>query len=219
MLIDNSYFLNKSVFIPNAVAQPSIGSNSPTSINQLQQEIDEKEQELLISALGYAQFELLKAQLVPVTNAWVASPVQKWVDLVDGVIMTDGRKWNGLRYTIGTKKISPIAFYVFFRYLADDFSTYSTTGIQVANAENSDRQLPNGKQAKSWNRFVEMWYGNKPDQTNPTMTDMWNGTAIQWGGSNKNEVSLYEFLTINRDVYDVSFFSFKNNGVINAYNL
>ena len=83
MIIDISYFLKKDVFIPNAVVQPSIGSNTPTSIIQLQAEIDEKEYEFILSFLGYEQTEELFNQF-EADGTWKVSALLKWKNLVDG---------------------------------------------------------------------------------------------------------------------------------------
>lgn len=211
MIIDTSYFKTKGVFIPNAVAQPSIGSNTPTSILQLQQEIDEKEYELLLSFLGFEQTTELLSQFESNGN-WKTSALQKWKDLVDGL-----EEWKGLRYTIGTKKISLIAFYVFFYYLKDDFSTYSTTGIQVVQSENALSQLPNEKQITAWNKFVNMYNGGNIQTKNHTFSRNWNGTMLRWNNGERNEVSLYDFISSKSDVYNLSFFNHYN--VINSMNL
>jgi hypothetical protein len=211
MIIDTSYFQSKEVFIPNAIAQPSIGSNTPTSISQLQQEIDSREYDLLLLFLGQEQTDELLSQF-ETDGTWKTSALQKWKDLVDGV-----DNWRGLRYTVGTKKVSIIAFYVFFYYLKEDFSTYSTTGINVAKSENAQSQLPNEKQVSAWNSFVKMYQGDSFNRLNYSVSSNWNGTMLRWSGQNGNAVSLYEFMFKNSDVYDTSFFI--NQSVINTYNL
>lgn len=215
MIITTAYFLNKNVFIPNAVVQPSIGSNTPTSINQLQAEIDEREDELLLSFLGQAQKTELYDQF-ETDGTWKPTALQKWKDLVDGADF-DTKHWNGLRYTIGTKKISLIAFYVYFWYLKEDFSTYSTTGIQVAQSENAISQLPNEKQVSAWNKFVNMYDGVNIAQRGYTFSRNWNGTMLRWNNRENNQVSLYDFMSAKSDVYDLSFFN--HYEIINPYNL
>lgn len=210
MIIDTSYFLNKSVFIPNSVAQPSIGSNTPTSISQLQEEIDFREDELLLSALGNIQLLELKSQF-EIDGTWKTTALQKWKDLVDGK-----DEWKGLRYITGTRKNSLIAFYVFFYYLKSDFQIYSTTGIQIANSENSEGQAPNFKQAESWNNFVDMWNGKNSSINIQSSFQNWNGIGLQLN-NNDNKTTLYDFLSKNSDVYDLSFF--KRYSIINPYNL
>lgn len=211
MIIDTSYFQSKEVFIPNAIAQPSIGSNSPTAISDLQNEIDAREYDLLLSFLGAEQTIELLDQF-EADGTWKTVALQKWKDLVDGK-----DEWRGLRYTIGKKKVSLIAFYVFFYYLKSDFSTYSTTGVNVANAENANNQIPNQKQVSAWNTFVQMFQGNNRIGTSYRFSHNWNGTMLRWSGSNGNSNSLYNFMSKNSDVYDTSFFNFQS--IINPYNL
>lgn len=215
MIITTAYFLNKNVFIPNSVVQPSIGSNAPNSLNQLQAEIDEREDELLLSFLGQAQKTELYAQF-ETDGTWKPTALQKWKDLVDGADF-DTKHWSGLRYTIGTKKISLIAFYVYFWYLKEDYATYSTTGIQVAQSENSISQLPNEKQVSAWNKFVNMYDGGNIAQRGYTFSRNWNGNMLRWNNGENNQVSLYDFMSAKSDVYNLSFFNHYN--LINPYNL
>ena len=215
MIIDISYFLKKDVFIPNAVVQPSIGSNTPTSIIQLQAEIDEKEYEFILSFLGYEQTEELFNQF-EADGTWKVSALLKWKNLVDGTEF-NGKKWEGLRYSAGTQKISIIAYYVFFYYLKEDFATYSTTGIQVAQAENSTTQLPNEKQASAWNKFVNMYDGGNIQERNYSFSSNWNGLMLRWNSGQRNQVSLLDFIRANSDDYDTNFLSYY--GLINSTNL
>lgn len=217
MIIDTSYFQNKSVFIPNSTKVPSIGSNNPDSVAMLQQEIDAYEERLLVGALGHEQYNELKEQFEEVQGVWQlkADAVQKWFDLVEGI-----DNWNGLRYSFGTKKISLIAYYVFFYYLKGDFSTYTTTGVQIPNSENSTGQSPNPKLSETWNTFIEMYWGNTPQNGQPTFGHNWNGTYMQWGGghNNQNQMSLYDFLSSRPEDYDVKFFS-RLGGLVNTFGL
>ena len=215
MIIDTSYFLKKDVFIPNAVVQPSIGSNTPTSISQLNAEIDQKEYEFTLSFLGYLQNAELYDQF-ETDGTWKTTALQKWKDLVDGVEF-GGKKWNGLRYTIGTQKISIIAYYIYFFYLKDDFSTYSTTGIQVAKSENANNQLPNEKQTSAWNKFVNLYDGANIQERNYSFSRNWNGLMLRWNQGEKNQVSLLDFLRANSDIYETRFISYY--GLTNPYNM
>ena len=203
MIINAQYFQTKELYIPNSVAQPSIGSVSPSAVTQLNEEIESIEQSLLLDILGYEQLQELNAQFEP-NGDWVATPVQKWVDLVDGK-----DDWKGLRYTIGTKKISLIAYYVFFYYLGMDFQTYSTTGMQIPMAENSQTNNPSVKQVSVWNKFIRMYVG-RGMYDNGDVSSNWNGDFISFGDTMiGNEVTLYRYLTNNRNIYDVTFFTNK----------
>ena len=203
MIINAQYFQTKELYIPNSVAQPTIGSASPSALTQLNEEIGSIEQSLLLDILGYEQLQELNAQFES-NGDWVATPVQKWVDLVDGK-----DNWKGLRYTIGTKKISLIAYYVFFYYLGMDFQTYSTTGMQIPMAENSKINDASVKQTTIWNKFVRMYVGNGM-YNNGDVTSNWNGDFISFGNTmTGNEVTLYKYLSLNSDVYDITFFTNK----------
>lgn len=211
MIIDSTYFTGKELYIPNVVLQPSIGSNNLNPSDALGQEIEDKESELMLDILGYSQATELYNQFEQ-DGSWKVAALQKWKDLVDGK-----DEWKGLRYTIGGKKVSLIAYYVFFYYLANDYHTYTTTGMQIAKSENSVTQDPSIKQVSIWNKFVKMYVGslliNKVQ-----FTDNWNGRAMSFNGINlSNEVSLYEFLTKNNAVYNVS--HFKSKSVINYFGL
>lgn len=216
MIIDTSYFQYKPVYIPNSVTVASALPNpTPTAKSQVQQFIDSKEYELLLSALGHEQLTELLSQFTE-TGAWIEEPLQKWVDLVDGK-----DEWRGLRYTYGTNKISLIAYYVFYFYLTEDFKTYNTTGIQVSQSENAISAAPNDKTAKAWNEFVRMYNGfdiGRYGTNMPTFFNNWNGTGMMWAGNNKqNQISLYDFMTKNNDIYDTGKFTLYP--VINSFGL
>lgn len=201
MIIDNSYFQTKPLFIPNAVAQPAIGYNTPDNTAELNLFIDEKERELLLSFLGYDQLTELLSQFTD-DGDWKSDALQKWKDLVDGK-----NDWKGLRYEVSGKKYSLIAYYVYFYFLGEDATYYSGTGVQAPEAANSESVLPNPKQVKAWNMFVRM-YGSNVSYNRPTFFNNWNGTGMTWLGNNPdaNSITLYDFMTKNSDVYNTSFF-------------
>lgn len=211
MIIDTSYFQSKEVFIPNAIAQPSIGSNTPTSISQLQQEIDSREYDFLLMSLGKVQADELLSQF-ETDGSWKVTALDKWKNLVDGV-----DDWRGLRYTVGTKKISIIAYYVFFYYLKYDFSHYSTTGVNVAKSENAVSQLPNEKQVTAWNTFVGLFQGGNFSRNNYRFSSNWNGIMLRWANENGNVKSFYDFMNENSGIYETK--HFVNQSIINPYNL
>ena len=203
MIINAQYFQTKELYIPNSVAQPSIGSLIPTAATQLEQEIESIEQSLLLDVLGYEQLKELNEQFQE-NGDWVEDPIQKWVDLVDGK-----DDWKGLRYTVGTKKVSLIAYYVFFYYLGMDFQTYSTTGMQIPKAENSILNDPSIKQISVWNKFVRMYVGTGMYDNGEVKSD-WNGDYISFGNlNNGNEVSLFKYMSNNKDLYDITYFTNK----------
>lgn len=201
MIIDSSYFLNKMVFIPNVVAQPSIGNNSPSIIDTLNGEIEYKEKELLISILGYEQYIELSQQFIERAGIWywIDTPLQKWVDLVDGK-----DSWKGFRYTIGGNKISLIANYIFCHYLEQDYSTYTTTGVVISDSANSTLVNPTQKITIAWNDFVRQLNGIC-NYNNINYPFSFNGTSLNVSNTN-SELSLLDFMSLNNTDYDTSFF-------------
>lgn len=206
MIINAQYFQTKELYIPNSVAQPSIGSVSPSAITQLNEEIESIEQSLLLDILGATQLAELNEQFEETDGVWAFKDdaLQKWIDFVDGK-----DDWKGLRYSIGSKNISLIAYYVFFYYLSMDFQNYTTNGMIISRTENSFTNEPSIKQVSIWNKFIKMYIGNGIN-TRPRVTNNWNGQYLSFIGEKMtNEVSLYDFLHKNKDVYDISKFIIK----------
>ena len=222
MLIDTSYFQKGALFIPAAITQPSIGSNTPTAASELQAAIDQREYEVLVGALGYAQYQELVSnlELLSGNTSYTVKPTapQKWKDLVNGVTY-DGKRWQGLVFTIGTKKLSLLANYTFFFYLKEDYANYTTTGVQVSEAENSTRQAPNQFQTNAWAGFIGMYGGSCERRLNYSLFHNHNGMGITWalGTNNQNIVTLHRYLTDHSDDFDTSFFT--HHGLVNPYNL
>jgi len=75
MIINAQYFQTKELYIPNSVAQPSIGSVLPSATAQLNEEIESIEQSLLLDILGYEQLQELNAQF-EVNGDWIALPIR-----------------------------------------------------------------------------------------------------------------------------------------------
>lgn len=214
MIIDNSYFRTKPLFIPQSTNNvPEVGTGQTTDQDNVKALIDEKESEFLLSFLGFEQYTELLSQLT-VSGTFIDDPIQKWVDLVDG-----SGSWKGLRYKIGSYKKSIIAYYVYFYWLGQYSYTATVMGLQKPESANSTGIIPNDAQAKVWDKFLSQYGYTNVYRSNPYFFHNWNGTGIVWTGSNynSNETSLYEFMSKNSDVYDLSFFS--NYSPVNPYNL
>lgn len=214
MIINNTYFLSKPLFIPQAVSTiPSTGTGLVSPLEDLNAYINDKESDLLLSFLGYEQYTELLSQLNS-DGTFIDGAIQKWVDLVDGK-----EDWKGLRYTVGNMKRSLIADFVYFYWLADDNVQHSTTGLQRPEVANSNLVMPNDVQAKIWTKFLQH-YGYYNNARNwPTFFTNWNGVGMTWLSANQdlNIVTLYDFMTKNSDVYDMSFFA--TYQPVNPYNL
>lgn len=207
MIIDTTYFVYKPVFIPNVTNNPDTTGNTPSLKNELQAFIDEREYHFLVSVLGLEQYTELKSQL-NADGTFIVDPMQKWVDFVDGKVSDN---WKGLRYTVGTTKHSLMAYYVFFYYLGEDYSRYTTTGMVMPQVANSTVLHPNDKQVKVWNQFLMQYGGYRNGNVGYSFFENWNGMGMMWNGSDNrnNEVTLYDFMQKNTDVYDNSFFTYQ----------
>lgn len=204
MIIDKSYFQYQPLYIPNSVEQPYIGTNTPSKADELTVFIDEKEKDLLLSFLGYEQTSELLDQFTE-EGAWKPTALQKWKDLVDGK-----EDWKGLRYESGGNKVSLIAYYVYFYFLGYDASTYSTTGVQQAQASNANTLTPSGKQVTAWSKFLRMYGWLQAGYNNPMFFRNWNGLGMTWLGMNqdKNEVTLIEYLQKYPESYNSGFITY-----------
>lgn len=194
MIINHTYFQLPPLEIPNAIQGISIrtGSETPDNIKRLNAVIDRVEHDLLINALGYEQYTELQSQFTD-NGDWIDEPLQKWVDLVDGK-----GEWKGLRYTLGTNKVSLIAYYVYYKFLSQSVSYFTTTGLVTNRGENGQRMMPEGEMCDMWNAFVYMYQGGYD----------YRFKYLNWCVCDvlPYDYSLLRFLTSNSDVYNTSFF-------------
>lgn len=116
----------------------------------LTQFITQYEDELLEKALGRELGLAFKANLAS------ADPI--WVALRDGVNFTNSRgqldRWVGFKDD--TNKLSPIANYVFYKFVEDGITQAATSGVVITKAENADPVYPQLKLQEAWNRMAEM---------------------------------------------------------------
>jgi hypothetical protein len=149
--IDSTYFTGE-------IAVPSASSETA-----LTQAITQYEKEILISLLGYKLYSLLIADLsngAPVT--------QKYIDLVNGkefVCAFNGTdytvKWEGLK---NTALQSLIAYYVFYKYVERNVTSFYGTGVSQANVQEGwQRVNPVSKMINAWERMREL-YGKFPPE-------------------------------------------------------
>jgi hypothetical protein len=164
--------------------------------------IDEKVRAVLIGALGITEFTDLDSQI---DNGVLKNDAdQKWKDLVNGKTY-DGKKWNGLLYTMGGVKKSLLANYVFYFYMSEDTTSY--TGIGVAKQQGKNTQIVSNvpRLVKAWNTFLEGYQGFSDGRLPKvqyrdglTYVDFLNnGTQVDTG-----ERSLLRFLSDHSDVYE-----------------
>ena len=154
-IITLEYFEKGSLYIPNNPSLDVGGSNNNIQ-NDLQLFIDIYERELLINALGIVLYD-----------AYLASPTStKWVDLINGkTYSVNGKsyRWDGL---LGANKQSLLAFYIYCQYLRNGSSIYTTTGVVVPDAANSQSYDPTPKYIHAYNKFIISYQGDLGDYNN-----------------------------------------------------
>jgi len=140
-----SFYVN-DLEIPQAIAQPSIGSNTPTATAKLTDCITYVERKVLLGALGLANYNLLQTALADLPNA-----AQKWKDLVNGVEY-DEKVWIGLK-----DPKSVLCYIVRHTFLDQNSTFWSTMGITKPESENSTNFTPAFELATMWQKFIEKY--------------------------------------------------------------
>lgn len=106
------------------------------------------ESEYLIKMLGYKTAK-------DFTAAIAATPDQKWIDLRDGKEFesySDGwMKWIGFK---NAEKQSPIANYVYFKWMENEVSTTTGIGEKKMTFANSINYSPMQKMVTAWNEMA-----------------------------------------------------------------
>lgn len=184
--IDSTYFTGE-------IAVP--GASSETGLTQA---ITQYEKEILIKLLGYKLYSLLIADLsngAPVT--------QKYIDLVNGKEFT--LTYNGADYTVkweglaNTALQSLIAYYVFYKYVERNITSFYGTGVSQANVQEGwSRVNPEMKMIHAWERMREL-YGKIPPEYKLNYDRPLLGTDL----SVVHELSgsAYNFLLMNKTDY------------------
>jgi len=143
-LIDISFFFGNL-----HIAQKSDAAVS-SSLNWF---IDEYEPRLLTDLLGYELYEAYK------TGIAAGSPDAKWTDLRDGKAYTNRAgitvKYQGLKWSIGGSKKSPIANYVYWYWMENQVSDSTGTGEKVTDAQASAGVSPATKMIRAWNQMAD----------------------------------------------------------------
>jgi hypothetical protein len=155
-IIDHTYFYGK-------LSLPQTNNTEGRSI--VDQFITTYEPEYLQKALGY---DLWKAFTTGIEGS--GEPDQRWKDLLEGKEITYQNrtyKWTGFE---NTEKKSPIACYVYYKYMEDKASDNTLVGTVVQNVDNNTRVNSLRKMVDAWNSMVDMnntlWlflYQNKAD--------------------------------------------------------
>ncbi len=197
-ITDATYYLRGNKFIPNNNNKNAEIAGVPNSGNEIDYFRGKIERLFIISLLGVEGANELKTALDDLVNA-----DQKWIDLIEGVNYTvDGvvYRFDGLR---GNDKESLVAYYVFCKYMENDESTYSTTGVVKSNASNSDSLKPSRKYLDCWYQFLNM-YQDKTSANEPIVFERNGVIGVDYYGNRKRKggiVTLETFLNDHAEDY------------------
>lgn len=159
MIIDNTYFQQGELYLPNARTVDADAGTSTTQVPKINTFISEFVRELLINALGVTNYNTLKGIIDANTLGDVGN--EKWAALVNGEDYTnpDGidMRWDGLKGFSKTNSV--LAYYVFCKYLRDEDVLYTTTGTVKDISKNAVSVSATPKYVNAWNKFIKLYQG------------------------------------------------------------
>jgi len=205
------YIINEANFT-RELSVPNLISSQSGNSAELAYYGDEKPRLLLQMSLGNVLFSQLDSQVT--AGVLNVGADQKWKDLVNGVTY-DGKVWKGLNYTEGSFKVSLLAYYTYWFWVNDSYS--SNFQIQAKNADNIN---PTSTMVDVWNKFLEMYQGVN-NYCLPRVSNF-NGTTFvdYFGNQNSNYVSLLQFLKDNPTNYpEPQLYTFENLSNSNSLGL
>src|SRR5678816_2665043 len=141
MIIDHTYFTQK-------LSIPQRGNTEGQEL--LADFITSYEEEYLKKVLGYDLWKAFDAGI-----AGSGTPDQRWLDLLDGLEFTylsKNYKWEGF----ATMQKTPIANYVYYKWMEDQSDINTLVGTAVQNVDNNSRVNAITKMVDAWNRMVDM---------------------------------------------------------------
>jgi len=145
-LIDNTYFTGKYE-IPNVL-------ESNNGVSELLNQFIEIEVPLFLQGLlGFELFTELESHITD--GALDNDAPQKWLDLVNGVDY-DGKRWNGLIYTIGSNNKSLLANYVWCKYFTDKNRIDGNGNYNIIDSKNAIIGNAANQYFPIYNEFVLM---------------------------------------------------------------
>lgn len=130
-----------------------IASYDLNNNDYVQKLIDVSEPKFLIEALGFSVYLELKDQFEP-DGTWKTTALDKYKKLVDG---DESLNWLGLRYELGTQKISMISNFVVCEFIMR-LSQGDLTELGVSKSEVEQSKIMSGAPMHStiWNDMIEM---------------------------------------------------------------
>ncbi len=200
MIINGSYFVGD-------IYLPQVGSGASAIANNndlLERYIKEYEPKILKKGLGSRLYNELEGNLNS-DGSLKESAEQKWNDLLNGKEYTKNDityYWRGIVDDHGSYKKSFIAYYVFYWYIKKNNTALTTLGAVKPQAENAEAVSPVQVLTDAWREFHE-WYSGSNSSTSANAYYHKGFYVEDWFGGNDNskEVSLYTFLSDNKDDY------------------
>lgn len=183
MIIDYTYFIGK-------ITLPQVADTNGR--NDVTEAISIYEPEYLKYVLGE---DLWKAFTDGIDGS--GTPDQRWTDLLDGKMFTyAGRSylWIGFK-SASQPKLSPIANYVYWKFMQDTAVSNATIGTVVPRTENSETVTPFSKMVYAWNDMVD-W-----DLTLGMFLNSNKDIYPEWNPSQMYYSSYYYGLTNNGGVF------------------
>lgn len=211
------------LYFKGALSIPNIGIDTADDFDDTW--INNYQNEYLLKVLGYSLFKDYETGL-----AITPTIPQKWLDLKNGVdynVTINGNevktRWNGFS---NDEKISPIANYVYYHWLAKNYAKLQENGVSIAVKENATNYTNIFKNVDAWNGYIRLTgnirkYVNRNDFK--IFTEENNKLYFSTGDLNfKNETvqldnSLFMFLYNHRGDYPG--WIFENNISQNVFSL
>ena len=166
MIIDASHFTGP-------IALANVSDTAPNSellgnTDAIRDFIDRYEREALVATLGYSLYNDFQSLFMydDINKTWtfVLGMDPEWNWLLYGrqyTINGKERSWRGLTYTplddgSATVYESPLAYYVYCKFIYSDYLSHTGTGFQKENAVNATGAGYARQYAYAWNKWVEM---------------------------------------------------------------
>lgn len=212
MLTDPTYHQKGRYFIPNSnnlSARPSGVENSKSSVQYF---IDVYERRLLVNFLGielYNELVTVYPNIEDVGN-------EKWFDLVYGTdYINDDTKlrFDGL---LGSNKDSLISAFVFCKYLENDNSYYSTSGVIKNTSSDYSNFDPTQKYISAYLDFLHKYQNENKEDFEPFVSSC--GSFVDYYNfdiDTETFVSLETYMKHNKELFEG--YKFKRYDYLNSF--
>jgi hypothetical protein len=213
MLTDNSFHKKGRYFIPNTSNSISVrlegDNNSETSLEYF---IDIYEREFSINCLSVELYDELETVLPNIEDAGN----EKWYNLVNGTNYVKDEvtyRFDGL---LGYNKNSLISAFIYCKYLENDNSYYTTTGVKKVNKTDKSISFdPSQKYIAAYNDFLTKYQDDYTVDNYPYISNC--GSFIDYYNEQDNNliVTLETYLRDHKE--DFEGYNFKKYEPLNSF--